>query len=123
MEVRVLSPAQTSKANFVLGASRGSDLRERTRKGRVYFRVPMFFGTRKYETYTESVRLESSPRHKLKIRFRGFFAVPGVGIEPTKPCGHKILSLARIPISPPGHILILNLKLNFRTKSTIDFEI
>ena len=31
------------------------------------------------------------------------YTVPGVGIEPTWSCGHKILSLARLPISPPGH--------------------
>lgn len=28
--------------------------------------------------------------------------VPGVGIEPTLPCGNEILSLARLPVSPPG---------------------
>ncbi len=28
--------------------------------------------------------------------------VPRAGIEPARPCGHKILSLARLPISPPG---------------------
>ncbi len=27
--------------------------------------------------------------------------VPGEGIEPTLPCGNQILSLARLPISPP----------------------
>ena len=35
--------------------------------------------------------------------------VPGVGIEPTRPCGHEILSLARIPIPPPGHKAILTI--------------
>jgi len=29
--------------------------------------------------------------------------VPPVGIEPTHPCGYKILSLARLPIPPQGH--------------------
>ena len=30
--------------------------------------------------------------------------VPWVGLEPTRACTHKILSLARLPIPPPGHI-------------------
>lgn len=29
--------------------------------------------------------------------------VPPVGLEPTHPCGYKILSLARLPIPPQGH--------------------
>ena len=28
--------------------------------------------------------------------------VPGRGLEPPRPCGLQILSLARLPISPPG---------------------
>ena len=28
-------------------------------------------------------------------------SVPGRGLEPLRPCGHQILSLARLPISPP----------------------
>ena len=28
--------------------------------------------------------------------------VPGAGIEPALPCGNEILSLACLPISPPG---------------------
>ncbi len=28
--------------------------------------------------------------------------VPGTGVEPARPCGHQILSLARLPIPPPG---------------------
>ncbi len=30
--------------------------------------------------------------------------VPGVGIEPTLPCGNEILNLARLPVSPPGQV-------------------
>ena len=30
--------------------------------------------------------------------------VPRVGIEPTRSCDHKILSLARMPVSPQRHI-------------------
>ena len=30
--------------------------------------------------------------------------VPLAGIEPARPCGHQILSLARLPIPPQGHI-------------------
>ena len=29
--------------------------------------------------------------------------VPEVGIEPTRPCGHGILSPARLPVSPLRH--------------------
>ena len=28
--------------------------------------------------------------------------VPGVGLEPTRPCGQRILSPSRLPIPPPG---------------------
>jgi hypothetical protein len=31
------------------------------------------------------------------------FLVPGEGIEPPRPCGHEILSLARLPVPPSGH--------------------
>lgn len=30
------------------------------------------------------------------------WVVPSVGLEPTRPCGHLILSQARLPISPRG---------------------
>jgi hypothetical protein len=30
--------------------------------------------------------------------------VPGIGIEPTRPCGHRILSPARLPVPPARHI-------------------
>ena len=29
--------------------------------------------------------------------------IPGAGLEPARPCEHKILSLARLPISPSGY--------------------
>ena len=38
-------------------------------------------------------------------------SVPGVRIELTKPCGRQILSLLRLPISPPGR-MIVNTKIN-----------
>ncbi|AVH85099.1 hypothetical protein RsoM2USA_171 [Ralstonia phage RsoM2USA] len=34
--------------------------------------------------------------------------VPRVGLEPTRPFGHCVLSAGRLPISPPGHYLFLN---------------
>ena len=34
--------------------------------------------------------------------------VPRVGLEPTRPKGHRILSPARLPILPPGHTSVLN---------------
>lgn len=30
------------------------------------------------------------------------WVVPSVGVEPTRPCGHLILSQARLPVSPRG---------------------
>lgn len=30
------------------------------------------------------------------------WVVPLVGVEPTRPCGHLILSQARLPVSPQG---------------------
>ena len=33
--------------------------------------------------------------------------VPGEGFEPTRPCGQRILSPLRLPISPTGHALSL----------------
>ena len=38
------------------------------------------------------------PQGRFVSRF-----VPGAGIEPARPCGHKILSLAWLPITPSGH--------------------
>jgi hypothetical protein len=29
------------------------------------------------------------------------------GIEPSRPCGHSILSAARIPVPPPDHSIFL----------------
>lgn len=43
-------------------------------------------------------------RHKVKTLFRGLNLVPGAGIEPARPCGHKILSLAWLPITPSRHV-------------------
>ena len=46
----------------------------------------------------------------LKIQKKGShfsitsFSVPGAGLEPARPNGHKILSLACLPIPPPGQI-------------------
>lgn len=40
-----------------------------------------------------------APRH-----FR-FTPVPGAGLEPARPYGHKILSLAWLPITPPGQLV------------------
>jgi hypothetical protein len=32
-----------------------------------------------------------------------FIVVPLAGLEPARPCGHLILSQARLPIPPQGH--------------------
>lgn len=31
------------------------------------------------------------------------FKVPQTGLEPVRPCGHRILSPACLPVPPPGH--------------------
>jgi hypothetical protein len=31
--------------------------------------------------------------------------VPEEGVEPTRPCGHRILSPARLPVPPLGHVV------------------
>lgn len=33
------------------------------------------------------------------------WVVPSVGVEPTRPCGHLILSQARLPVSPRGSLI------------------
>ena len=37
---------------------------------------------------------------------RGKPMVPEVGLEPTRPGGHQILSLARLPVPPLRHFLV-----------------
>ena len=43
-------------------------------------------------------------REVTPIRRSSQRMVPVVGLEPTRPLGHKILSLARLPISPHRHV-------------------
>ena len=40
------------------------------------------------------------------LYFVGFFLVPGGGLEPPRPCGLRILSPLRLPISPSGPFTI-----------------
>ncbi len=46
-----------------------------------------------------NVPMHISPEHS----FHFVQSVLGAGIEPARPCGHKILSLAWLPITPPEH--------------------
>lgn len=46
-------------------------------------------------SYPSSIHLASSNR----------WVVPSVGVEPTRPCGHLILSQARLPVSPRGILI------------------
>src|SRR5882672_750723 len=39
-------------------------------------------------------------RPNLMTKISGTKMVPGIGIEPTRPCGHRILSPARLPVPP-----------------------
>ena len=38
------------------------------------------------------------------MAYNGFNRVPGEGLEPSLPCGNRILSPARLPIPPPGRV-------------------
>lgn len=41
-------------------------------------------------------------RRRRVVRLAAFYAVPGEGLGPSIPYGHDILSVARIPVPPPG---------------------
>ncbi len=59
---------------------------------------------RRGELFTSLLSKASFARIQLKkpstLRVGGF--VPEIGIEPIHPCGRQILSLLRLPVSPPG---------------------
>src|SRR6202043_4183027 len=48
-----------------------------------------------------ALRLRALCRHKRRL-YKS--AMPGVGLEPTRPCGLSILSRRRLPIPPPGRV-------------------
>ena len=41
------------------------------------------------------------------LRRMRYSEVPREGLEPSRPCGHRILSPARLPIPPPRHINVV----------------
>ena len=45
----------------------------------------------------------SFPQNQNMVRADVF--MPGVGLEPTSPCGRDILRVLRLPISPPGRLI------------------
>ncbi len=53
---------------------------------------------------TKGAQVPFSPGPRQKRLKAAFDLVPGAGFEPARPCGHKILSLARLPTSPPGQV-------------------
>ena len=55
----------------------------------------------------KSIRYIVQINKVLLFLTEGVERVPGVGIEPTQPFGYEILSLARIPVPPPGHVAIV----------------
>jgi hypothetical protein len=61
-------------------------------------RPPLPFGIKEGDPRSSFPDGRDKPRVALKM-------VPGTGVEPAQGCPHKILSLARLPISPPGHTL------------------
>ena len=48
------------------------------------------------------VRRPTKPLRRLR-----YSEVPREGLEPSRPCGHRILSPARLPIPPPRHINVV----------------
>ncbi len=53
--------------------------------------------------YHKNAAKNSSKRNKKAPLFSQWgFAVPGVGIEPTRPHSHRILNPARLPVPPSG---------------------
>ena len=46
--------------------------------------------------------------------------VPGEGVEPSLPCGNRILNPARLPIPPSGHLGTLMVK--FYVFATLEFQ-
>ena len=69
----------------------------------------------RFPTYCAQAQYSPNP-----IRFA---LVPGAGIEPAWPYGHKILSLACLPISPPGHAQTKNTRKYRRIKVFIFLRI
>ena len=53
-----------------------------------------------------AILMEGSLKKKASLSFKEAFRVPEAGLEPARPDGHKILSLACLPIPPLGHLLI-----------------
>ena len=47
----------------------------------------------------------SGKQGQLAAYFVGFLLVPGGGLEPPRPCGLRILSPLRLPVSPSGRSL------------------
>ena len=50
------------------------------------------------------------------------YLVPMVGVEPTRPCGHWILSPARLPIPPHRHKMLEDYEPSARQKSNFIFQ-
>lgn len=63
-----------------------------------------YLNTTKIRNLKYRIPLFVPPKNKKpsdNLRFRGF-KVPQTGLEPVRPCGHRILSPACLPIPPPG---------------------
>ncbi len=55
--------------------------------------------------YGFDFNVKKEPSHTPKSV--GVLSIPAAGVEPARPCGHRILSPARLPIPPRRHILII----------------
>src|ERR1039457_1135604 len=69
-------------------------------------------------------RTKMAPRHREAYLYITclFSMVPGGGLEPPRPCGLRILSPLRLPISPSGHVESnhLNLRMLFASSCASD---
>ncbi len=58
--------------------------------------------------------LFDSSEHKIELLQKEFYFVPGVGIEPTRPYGQRILSPLWLPVTAPGQISFSTIVLEFK---------
>ena len=66
--------------------------------------APAYFSLRPvHEAEPRPHRIPPRRKRVEKTGDSGGKVVPGTGVEPARPCEHQILSLARLPIPPPGH--------------------
>src|SRR5437588_3664692 len=72
---------------------------------------------------SESLREQASnAQHRTSNIEHRTEELPAEGLEPTRPCGHWILSPARLPIPPRRLLESLKLRIRTRSSSVSDFS-